>query len=362
MFEMYIEDGGKKLRCGYTTGSSATAAAKAATYTLLYNKKLEFVTITTPNGIDIDIRIKRTEIYNDYIECFVEKDGGDDIDATHGIEIGARVSKSDVFNLDGGQGVGRVYGDGLNVKKGEAAINPTPRMMIKKEVTSILKDYDFSVNVIIFVPKGEMIAKKTFNSRLNILGGISILGTTGIVYPMSEDAIKASIALEIKQKALKHSELTLVFGHIGEDVGISLGYSKDNMVIMSNYVGFALESCIAKGIKNLTIIGHIGKMCKLAYGCFNTHSKICGVRLEVLALEMFLLGYDKKSIEKVLMEKTTDGAVKILGERNENLYKVIAEKIKYKCEEYLYNEAKVDIVMYAGTVNSKVLAICKNKE
>ena len=358
MFEMYIEDGGKKLRCGYTTGSSATAAAKAATYTLLHNKKLEFVTITTPTGIDIDIKIKRTEIYDDYVECFVEKDGGDDIDATHGLEIGARVSKSNIFKIDGGIGVGRVHGDGLNVKKGEAAINPTPRKMIEKEVKSFLKNKDFSVSVIIFIPKGEEIAKKTFNSRLNILGGISILGTTGIVYPMSEDAIKASIALEIKQKALKNDELILVFGHIGEEAGEKLGYFRDKMVIMSNYVGFALEECVSKGIKKLTIIGHIGKMCKLAYGCFNTHSRICGVRLEVLALEMFLLGYDKKLIERVLEEKTTDGAVRLLGEGHEKLYKIITEKIKFKCEEHIYNEAKIDIVMYAGTVDSKILAIC----
>ncbi|SHE99880.1 cobalt-precorrin-5B (C(1))-methyltransferase CbiD [Clostridium fallax] len=356
MFEMYIESEGKKLRCGYTTGSCATAAAKAATYTLIHGKTLDFVTINTPSGMDIDIPIFETNIYEDYVECFVIKDGGDDIDATHGIKIGAKVKKSSNFLLDGGEGVGRVKADGLNVKKGEAAINPVPRKMIEGEVKSLLKSLNYSVEVVIFVPEGKNIAKKTFNPRLNIEGGISILGTTGIVYPMSEDAIKASIELEIRQKSLNFDELIFVFGHIGEDYGVELGFKRDNMVIISNYVGFALQSCLTKNIKKVTLIGHIGKMCKIAYGCFNTHSKVCGVRLEVLALEMALLGYDMKKVNEVLAQKTTDGAVDILGEGNEELYKVIAKKIKDKCEEHVYREFKVDVVMYAGTVNHKFLS------
>ncbi|SQB03630.1 cobalt-precorrin-6A synthase [Clostridium fallax] len=118
------------------------------------------------------------------------------------------------------------------------------------------------------------------------------------------------------------------------------------MVIISNYVGFALQSCLTKNIKKVTLIGHIGKMCKIAYGCFNTHSKVCGVRLEVLALEMALLGYDMKKVNEVLAQKTTDGAVDYLGEGNEELYKVIAKKIKDKCEEHVYREFKVDVVMF----------------
>lgn len=356
MFEMYIESFGKKLRCGYTTGSCATAASKAATYTLLSGKTLDYVKITTPNNIEIEIEVCETNIYENYVECLVRKDGGDDIDATDGILIGARVKKSKEFSIDGAEGVGRVCADGLSIKKGEAAINPVPRLMIEKAVKEIIENEDFSVSVEIFVPEGETVAKKTFNSRLNILGGISILGTTGIVYPMSEESLKASIALEISQKILYSKELILVFGHMGEKFAKSLGYDEKKMVIMSNFVGFALETCLGKGATKVTIIGHIGKMCKIAYGCFNTHSKVCGVRLEVIALEMALLGYDMNFVNKILSEKTTDGAVNTLGEGNEKLYENIAKKIKSSATTYVHGDMDIDVLVYKGTVDSEVLA------
>lgn len=356
MFDMYIESFGKKLRCGYTTGSCATAASKAATYALLNKKPLDFVNITTPNNINIQIEVCETNFYEDYVECLVRKDGGDDIDATDGILIGARVKKSKEFSIDGAEGVGRVCGEGLSIKKGEAAINPVPRLMIETAVKELIMDRDFSIAVEIFVPEGEAVAKKTFNSRLNIIGGISILGTTGIVYPMSEEALKASIAIEISQKILYSKELILVFGHMGEVFAKELGYDEKKMIIMSNYVGFALETCVNKGATKVTIIGHIGKMCKIAYGCFNTHSKVCGVKLEVIALEMALLGYDMNLIRKILNEKTTDGAVNALGEGNEVLYENIAKKIKASATTYVHEELDIDVLVYKGTRNSKILA------
>ncbi len=356
MFEMYIESFGKKLRCGYTTGSCATAASKAATYALLNDKALDYVKINTPNNIDIEIEVCETNFYEDYVECLVRKDGGDDIDVTDGILIGARVKKAKKFSIDGGEGVGRVCAGGLSIKKGEAAINPVPRLMIENAVNELIKDENFSVAIEIFVPEGETVAKKTFNSRLNILGGISILGTTGIVYPMSEDALKASIALEISQKILYSKEIILVFGHMGEKFAKSLGYDEKKMVIMSNFVGFALESCVNKGATKVTIIGHIGKMCKIAYGCFNTHSKVCGVRLEVIALEMALLGYNMDFVKDILSEKTTDGAIRTLGEGNEKLYKNIAKKVKSSAKTYVHDEIDIDVLIYKGTVDSKILA------
>lgn len=356
MFKMYIESFGKKLRCGYTTGSCATAASKAATYALLNGKSLDYVNIVTPNNINLEIEVCEISFHEDYVECLVRKDGGDDIDVTDGILIGARVRKSKDFSIDGGDGVGRVCADGLSIKKGDAAINPVPRLMIEKAVKEVIKDKDFSVSVEIFVPEGEVVAKKTFNSRLNILGGISILGTTGIVYPMSEESLKASIALEIGQKILYSKELILVFGHMGEKFAKSLGYDEKKMVIMSNFVGFALETCVSKGATKVTIIGHVGKMCKIAYGCFNTHSKVCGVRLEVIALEMALLGYDMDFVKRILSEKTTDGAVNTLGEGNEELYENIAKKIKSSAITYVHGDIDIDVLVYKGTVDSKVLA------
>ena len=319
MIESFITKDGKRLRRGYTTGSCAAAAAKSAALMLLTGRRLEAVHLMTHFGIELDLPLCDIVMNDRFVSCGTVKDSGDDPDVTDGITVYARVEKTDApytVEIDGGEGIGLVTKPGLDQSVGSAAINSTPRRMITEELQQVCEDngYTGGLKVIISAPAGVEIAKKTFNPRLGIEGGISILGTTGIVDPMSEEALIESIALEIRQrKALGDRRLILTPGNFGADFLKSVyGIETQQIVKCSNYVGKALEAAVDAGFDQVLLAGHIGKFVKLSGGIMNTHSKEGDCRAELMAAAALLAGADSATAQAMFSCVTTDEMLRIL--------------------------------------------------
>lgn len=320
MMEQYIEKGGKRLRLGYTTGSCAAAAAKAAAWMLLTGQRREEITLMTPKGMELLLPVKEITMGEDTASCAIEKDSGDDPDVTKGTLIFATVSRSEspgVF-IDGGTGIGRVTRPGLDQPVGNAAINSVPRKMIQENVMEVcrLADYWGGLRVIISAPEGAMLAAKTFNPRLGIEGGISILGTTGIVEPMSEKALVDTIRVELRQRKASGAEyILLVPGNYGSDfIENGLGIDPEIAVQTSNFIGDALDICRELGFKGVLLVGHIGKLVKLAGGMFNTHSKYGDCRMDILTAQAAACGLSAVHAAEMLSCVACDDALRILQE------------------------------------------------
>ena len=334
----YVYFKGKKLRYGYTTGSSATAATKAALMYLLDDSKHDIpeVTIKLPSGNSLTISVNSLEKKENSVLASVIKDGGDDPDVTHGLEIYSKVSlRNDLkINIFGGIGVGKVTKKGLPVAPGNSAINPVPLKMIRETVEEMLPE-GFGADVEISVPKGEETAKKTLNAKLGIIGGISILGTTGIVKPMSEESWKASLAIELKM-ALENAgngEAIFLFGNRGKQ------YLSDNFednisqaIVISNFVGYMFDRACEFEAKKIYFIGELGKFVKVAGGIFHTHSRVSDAKMEILTANALLVGESTENMKKIMASNTTEEATKYI-EKTE-VYNLLAEKAKQKCEEY----------------------------
>ena len=322
--EEYIVKGGRRLRLGYTTGSCGAAAAKAAAYMLLTGRRMERVTLTTPKGIRLDLPVLEIRMGPDTVSCAIEKDSGDDPDITKGTLIFAEVSRAEEPGvvIDGGAGVGRVTRPGLDQPVGAAAINSVPRKMIQEAVEEIqaLADDQGGLRVIISVPEGEALAKKTFNPRLGIVGGISILGTTGIVEPMSEQALVDTIRVELRQRRESGAEYVLLTpGNYGSDfIRDGLGIDPNIAVQTSNFIGDTLEMCKELGFRGALLAGHIGKLVKLAGGMFNTHSKYGDCRMEILAAHAAASGLEAEKVRELLQCVSCDDALRILREAGED--------------------------------------------
>ena len=334
----YLYFCGKKLRYGYTTGSSATAATKAALMYLLDDGKHDIpeVTIKLPSGNPLTISVNSLEKKENSVLASVIKDGGDDPDVTHGLEIYSKVSlrNDSKINIFGGIGVGKVTKKGLPVAPGNSAINPVPLKMIRETVEEMLPE-GLGADVEIFVPKGEETAKKTLNAKLGIIGGISILGTTGIVKPMSEESWKASLAIELKM-ALENAgngEAIFLFGNRGKQ------YLSDNFddntsqaIVISNFVGYMFDRACEFEAKKIYFIGELGKFVKVAGGIFHTHSRVSDAKMEILTANALLVGESTENMKKIMASNTTEEATKYI-EKTE-VYNLLAEKAKQKCEEY----------------------------
>ena len=323
-FEHYIRSGQKLLRCGYTTGTCAALGAAGAARLLLTGHVPESVGLRTPKGIVVEVTPQFCRPTADGAECAIVKDGGDDIDATTGLPVVAAVTllpdAPRTVTIDGGAGVGRVTKPGLDQPVGAAAINHVPRQMITE---ALLKEADavgygggFAVTV--SIKGGAAAAKRTFNPHIGVEGGLSVLGTSGIVEPMSQQALLDTLQIEIHQAALKSRRLILAPGNYGLDylAAHMPELARIPVVKISNFVGEALDMAATEHFAEVLLVGHVGKLVKLAGGIMNTHSKQADCRTELFCAHAALCGADAATCRALMDAATTDACLEILDAAN----------------------------------------------
>lgn len=368
--EEYIKSGNKLLRCGYTTGTCATLACKACALIYFTKKNIDTISVITPKGIEVVADVLDISINQNKITCAIRKDAGDDIDVTDGMLIYAIITftKTNQIRITGGEGIGKVTKKGLNQPVGEYAINSTPRKMIEDELTNISLEYDYDggFDVTIFAPTGEEISKRTFNSNLGIIGGISIIGTTGIVQPQSLQALIDSIEVEVNvHNANKVKRLILTFGNYGENFIGQSNYDilkNIEQIKISNFVGETLDLLYHTDVEEVMIIGHIGKVIKLAGGIMNTHSKYGDCRVEIFSSHSALNGASNEIIHQLMESATTDACIDILD--NIGLRDKVLDSVMIKATQYINkrvnDKIKVGIITFSN-IHGK-LAISKTGE
>ena len=348
----------KLLRCGYTTGTCAAAASKAAAAMLFNQETMDSVSITTPNQTNLIIDVLDPQFNDEAASCSIEKDSGDDPDITNGILVYSKVTlvpdSSDIV-IDGGKGVGRVTKGGLDQPVGNAAINSVPRKMIRDSLNELAKENNYSggFHVLISVPKGEEIAKKTFNPELGIVGGISILGTTGIVEPMSAKALADSLRVEISVIAAESNDHILIFlGNFGKKfVEEELDLLTKPGVMCSNFIDVALDSSVEHGFKKILLVGHIGKLVKLGIGMFNTHSRNGDGRIEALLSCALEAGADLETLKEIQKCVTTNAVLDILYENDllDKTMLILKGRIGHNIERRLPDEIDIGFICFANT-------------
>ena len=377
MGDSYIYKNQKKLRWGYTTGTCAAAASLAAAVMLLRGRRMEQVSLTTPKGVRLDLEVEEMETGENCVCCGVRKDAGDDPDVTDGLMVYSQVRLPDADSggagdareagdnteagddrnacgdyvyekdglrliLSGGVGVGRVTQCGLSCEVGKAAINPVPRQMIFEQVAGVCRESGFKgvLSIEIRVPEALKVADKTFNSRLGIQGGISILGTSGMVEPMSETALLDTIRLELRQRIRKGEKNLLVTpGNYGESfVGTVLGLGLGQAVKCSNFIGSTIDMAVEEGAESMLLIGHGGKLIKLAAGIMNTHSSWADGRMEILAAHGAACGAKREMVEQILEAVTVDEGLGLL-ETEDGLREQVMKRVMARLEQHVKQRA-----------------------
>ncbi|HAK47291.1 MAG TPA: cobalamin biosynthesis protein CbiD [Spirochaeta sp.] len=352
------------LRRGFTTGTTASAAAKAAAAALLSGGTSESVTITLPagsksfSGKEIDIPVNSCVISVKSASASVLKDAGDDKDDTNGLEIFAEAKFRSLpgIEITAGEGIGRVTGFGLPVKPGNPAINPVPQKMIRNGVEqlldhALLPDGFSGIGINITAPEGRTVAAKTWNSRIGVEGGISIIGTSGVVEPRSEKAFLTTLGLVIKVAAAEHENFTIISGYVGERFMSELDAVENSRIAVGDFIGFGLEQCARRGMKKLFLPLHIGKLTKIAAGLFNTHCDFGDARLETLAAAAGACGADTVQIQQLLALSLAEESVSLLNNwQLTETFNLVAERAKWRCIKYLEKSAAGRRETSAGAV------------
>lgn len=365
-FEHYRYAGTQRLRCGYTTGTCAALAASAATEALLGGTFPLVASLMTPSGIVVEAVVENPSLVDGVARCGIRKDAGDDVDATDGILVFASADLSDIpdvpdssaafswphVKIDGGPGVGRITKPGLDQPVGAAAINSGPRAMIEKAVldTCALHGYTGRVGVVIDVPDGERAALDTFNPHLGIEGGISILGTSGIVEPRSLTAVMDTIELQIRSLAAEGKlDIAIAPGNYGVAFAHELGLPDAvPLVECSNFIGHALDCCAREGFSRILLVGHIGKLAKVAGGIMDTHSRIADCRVEVVAAHAAACGASQECACKLFECATTDACLDVLETERAGLVDEVADRIATAVQERL--ERRIEHACTIGAV------------
>ena len=352
---MYTIKNGKALRCGYTTGTCAAGAAQAAAAMLLSGRTVPAVSVSTPHGEVLHLDIEDIQRNENTVTCAIKKDAGDDPDMTDGLRVYAAVSLlGEGMTLSAGEGVGTITKPGLPCNVGEPAINPVPRRMIRQALESVAAKYDYhgGFAVTISIPGGEEIAKKTFNPRLGIVGGLSILGTSGIVDPMSEQALVDTIHVEMdSRRAAGERHVLAFFGNYGVDFSRDvLGLDVTKRITFSNYLGEMLDYAVYKGFSDVLIVGHIGKLVKAAQGIMDTHSHTADGRTTFLALAAVFAGASTAIAHQIYEASTTDEALRILKEEHllEPVMQQTCEKIEYYLRQRVYGQIKIGVILFSN--------------